>query len=105
MNALNKRYKGIWYGAEKNPMTVKELLDKVIENNGRSFWLQKSYKYKGNSLSDVKEVAVLRDEEMRGRLRLDDECVLYLLRSDLPRSFFRSLSTEYIVRVLGREIV
>lgn len=101
MSALNKRYKGIWYGAEKNPMTVKDLLDKVIKCNGRSFWLQKSLEFKGNSLSDVKEVALLRDEEMRGRLRLDDECLLYLLKSDLPRSFFRNLSTEYIVRVYG----
>lgn len=103
MDALNKTYKGIWYGAEKKPMTVKDLLDKVIKSNGRSFWLQKSYEFKGNSLRDVKEVAVLRDEEMRGKLRLDDACVLYLLQSDLPREFFRNLSTEYILRVYGKQ--
>lgn len=101
MNALNKRYKGIWYGAENKHMTVKDLLDKVIENNGRTFWLQKYYESTGSRLDDVKEVAVLRDEESRGRLKLDDACVLYLLQSDLPRSFFRRLSTEYIVRIYG----
>ena len=103
MDALNKAYRGIWYGAKEKPMTVKDLLDKVIKNYGRSFWLQTSYEFKGNSLSDVEEVAVLRDEEMRGKLRLDDECVLYLLQSDLPRSFFDKLSTKYILRVYEKQ--
>ena len=93
MDALNKTYKGIWYGAKEKSMTVKDLLDKIIERNGRSFWLQESY-------DSFKEVAVLRDEEGRGRLKLDDMCLLYLLQSDLPRSFFSKLSTEYIVKIM-----
>ena len=81
---LDKPYKGIWYGAKTNPISVKELLDKVIQCNGRGFTVTYKRHYVGDKLLDAGDTEIcLLDEERRGKFRLSPECVGYL-KDNLP---------------------
>jgi len=77
--SLDKKYRGIWWGAQKNPMTVKELLDKIGKSNGRGFFIKTRMNYKSDNLFDdgVTEVFIC-DESGRGRFKLDQDCIDYL---------------------------
>ena len=83
---LDKKYKGIWFGASKNPITVQELLDKIIAKDGRGFTVMRKTKYSGdNLLSDGSVEVYLMDEERRGKLKLSVESIQYLI-DNLPDS-------------------
>lgn len=76
------KYRGIWYGAHKRPISVKTLLDNVIKQGGRGFGIRSSRMVLGNCL---KTQLFLVDEENRGRFRLSEDGIAYLrkhLRSD-----------------------
>lgn len=77
---LDKTYRGIWYGAKSNPITVRELLDKIAnQNNGRGFFIKTKVNYKSDNLLDDGSTEIfLCDEEGRGKLKLDQDCIDYL---------------------------
>ena len=77
----SKKYRGIWYGASKNPISVRDLLDKIIASNGRGFSAEARSSYTSDKLLEgepTKEIYLI-DEEKRGRLKLSDEAIDYLI--------------------------
>ena len=78
-------YKGIWFGAKNNPISVRELLDKVIDKEGRGFNIKIAKKLASDNLlsSDVITEYYLTDEEGRGKFKLSDEARTYLI-DNLP---------------------
>lgn len=80
MNGLTKKYRGIWYGAFKKPITAKELLDKIISCEGQGFCI----------ITKAQKL-ILTDEENRGRFELTQEYIDYLLQSPLKEvDYFRN---------------
>ena len=89
-----QKYRGIWFGAKTNPITVKELLDKVISANGRGFNIKSQNVAKSDNLmSDLEKVYFLTDEEGRGKFKLSQDAVDYL-KSNLSSDswLFKKLS-------------
>ena len=87
-SSLDKMYKGIWYGANKVPMTVRELLDKIIERSGRGFNIKTKYSSSSDRLlDDATKIVYLTDEENRGKLTLDPDSIHYLL-ANLPEDSY-----------------
>ena len=81
-NIDTKLYRGIWYGAKKNPITVKELLDKIIKCSGQGFNIITQSKHTSDNLLDDDVIDIyLIDEERRGRFKLDDESIQYLMHN------------------------
>ena len=85
-------YKGIWFGAKSNPITVRDLLDKVAEREGRGFNIKVNKKYVSDNLLDDAIVTeyYLTDEEGRGRFKLNEEARNYLIDSLPEDSWLRS---------------
>ena len=76
---LDKPYKGIWYGAKTNPISTKDLLDKVIKQDGSGFTVVRKQKYVGdNLLSEPVTEIYLMDEDQRGKFKLGQESIQYL---------------------------
>lgn len=81
---LDKLYKGIWFGAKTNPISTKDLLDKVIKYNGSGFTVTRKQKYVGDNLmSDPVTEIYLMDEDCRGKFKLGSESIQYL-KDNLP---------------------
>lgn len=97
INALNKRkYRGIWYGANKNPITEKQLLDKVIQQ-GRGFSVTKKYSFSGDTLLDDGTIKYyLTDESGRGRFELSNNSLHYLKAKLNPDNWIYNKVVEYI---------
>ncbi len=85
-------YKGIWFGAKNNPITVRDLLDKVAEREGRGFNIRVNTKYVSDNLLDDATVTeyYLTDEEGRGKFKLNEEARNYLIDSLPEDSWLRS---------------
>lgn len=75
---LDKKYRGIWFGG--GPITVREVLDKIANmNNGQGFYIKKTRKMTSENLLDAPSIEFwLCDEEGRGKLKLDQDCIDYL---------------------------
>lgn len=86
-----KLYKGIWYGAKNNPISVKNLLDKVIKQK-YGFTIKKQNKFTSDNLLDDSSETIyyLIDEDGRGKFKLDDTCIDYLLANLPIDSYLRS---------------
>ena len=79
VSELDKPYKGIWYGAKTNPISTKDLLDRVIKQDGRGFTIVRKQKYIGDSLlSEPVTEIYLMDEDQRGKFKLGQESIQYL---------------------------
>ena len=85
-SSLDKLYRGIWYGAKSNPMPVRELLDRIVSSSGRGFTISVKKQYDSDNLLDNSATVqcYLVDEEGRGRFKLSDEAVDYLIEN-LPQ--------------------
>lgn len=85
------KYRGSWYGASKNPISVKQLLDNIIKQDGRGFAVKTEEKIIGdNLLSDNTEKTVyLITEEGRGKFKLDADSINYL-RQNLKSPYWKS---------------
>lgn len=78
----NTKYRGIWYGADKNPISVKNLLDNVIKQEGRGFGIKVKETVTSDNLLDdnIERQVFLVSEEGRGSFRLNSDSINYLRR-------------------------
>lgn len=94
---LQKKYSGVWFGGRKSPMTIKELLDKIIDTGGRAFYLKTKRKFVSNNLMDepVTEV-ILTTEEGVGSLKLGQDALQYLYENLPTTSYLRGQCEQYL---------
>lgn len=93
---LSKKYRGIWFGASNNPITIQELIDKIVDNDGRGFTVTRKTKYTSdNLLSDGYIEIYLMDEERRGKLKLTQDMSNYLIDNLREDNWIREKLIEW----------
>lgn len=96
-SSILKKYRGIWFGANKNPITVKELLDRIVNLDGRGFTLARKTRHNSDNLLENGQVEIyLMDEERRGSLKLTDEAIDYLISNLDEHNWIRQRLLQWI---------
>ena len=86
------KYKGVWYGAKTDPITVKDLLDRIIKSNGVGFTIRtKETLASDNLFGDTIKTYSLVDEEGAGRFKLDTDAINYLKALLSKDSYLRNM--------------